>query len=280
MAEVAVPGIEKLRISVTTTFNTAQHKVAELCLAEQYARVVVLCYRSGLSAEEADARALMTLLQLRRFRQENPEVAERMSVHTEVLDIRDVKLARVAGAEDFIVSERITALMLAQLAEIPDREKAFADLFETWGSELSMRPVSHYADPGPGRTYGSYVAAAHTHGHLAIGYRKTGARGKDLATGIHLDPPNSQVVDLAPDDRMIVVVPRDVASPMAARRKATEAGAAPSGARAGPPSGGRPMTRSCRRGRPPPPRRRGRPAWPSPAAGRRRRPARRRRARP
>ena len=227
--EVTVPGIEKLRISVTSTYNSAPHKVVELCLAEQYERVVVLCYRSGLSAEEADARALMTLLQLRRFRQENPEVGDRMSVLTEVLDIRDVKLARVAGAEDFIVSERITALMLAQLAEIPDREKVFADLFETWGSELSMRPVSCYADPEPGVTYGSYVAAAHKLGHLAIGYRKTGARGKDLASAIHLDPPKSRAVDLKPEDRMIVVVPRDTQSPMVAQTRGAQAGVVSTG---------------------------------------------------
>jgi hypothetical protein len=222
--EVAVPGIEKLQISVTTTYNTAQHKVAELCLAEQYERVVVLCYRGVLTAEEADARALMTLLQLRQFRQDHPELAERMSVLTEVLDIRDVHLARVAGAEDFIVSERITALMLAQLAEIPDREKVFADLFETWGSELSMRPISHYADPKPGTTYGAYVAAAHQVGHLAIGYRKTGVRGKELATAIQLDPPKSRVVDLKPDDRLIVVVAREEASPTVAMHRAAGAG--------------------------------------------------------
>lgn len=223
--EVAVPGIEKLEISVTTTYNTAQHKVAEMCLAEQYERVVVLCYRSGLTAEEADARALMTLLQLRQFRQDNPELADRMSVLTEVLDIRDVHLARVAGAEDFIVSERITALMLAQLAEIPDREKVFADLFETWGSELSMRPVSYYTDPKPGTTYGSYVAAAHQVGHLCIGYRKTGARGKELVTAIQLDPPKSRVVDLNPDDRLIVVVAREEASPTVALHRSAGASA-------------------------------------------------------
>lgn len=146
-----------------------------------------------------------------------------MSVLTEVLDIRDVKLARVAGAEDFIVSERITALMLAQLAEIPEREKIFADLFETWGSELSMRPVSCYAEPQMGTAYGSYVAAAHRMGHLAIGYRRTGARGKDLALAIQLDPDKSKPVDLAPDDRLIVVVPREVASQLVAGHRGTSA---------------------------------------------------------
>lgn len=218
--EAFTPGMKNLEFSVTTTYNSAPHKVAELCSAEKYDRVVVLCYRSGLTAEEADARALMTLLQLRQFRQENPELGDRMSVLTEVLDIRDRKLARVAGAEDFIVSERITALMLAQLAEIPDREKVFADLFETWGSEVCMRPISDYADPQPGIPYGAYVAAAHQKGHLPIGYRSTGARGKDLATAIHLDPAKSTPVNLKPDDRLIIVVGREIPSAAAASRTA------------------------------------------------------------
>jgi len=213
--EVSVPGLENLVLSVTTTYTSAMHRVAELCLADEYERVVVLCYRSGLSAEEADARALMTLLQLRQFRQEHPELGKRMSVLTEVLDIRDVRLARVAGAEDFIVSERITALMLAQLAEVPDREKVFADLFETSGSEVRMRPVSDYAQPQPDTPYGAYVAAAHQRGHLVVGYRSTGSRGKELATAIHLDPPKSAPVDLKADDRLIIVVRRDTESALA-----------------------------------------------------------------
>jgi hypothetical protein len=204
-----LPRLHRLQVSVTTTYDTTPHTVNQLCLEEAYDRVVVLCYRSGMTAEEADARALMTLLQLRQFRLDNPELGSRMSVLTEVLDIRDVQLARVAGAEDFIVSERITGLMLAQLAEVPEREKVFADLFETTGSEVCMRPISDYAQPQPGTHYGAYVAAAHRAGHLAIGYRSTGARGKDLASAIHLDPPKSAPVDLKEDDRLIIIVSRD-----------------------------------------------------------------------
>jgi voltage-gated potassium channel Kch len=223
--EVAVPGLGNLEISVTSTYTSSPHKVAELCFAEDFERVVVLCYRSALTAEEADARALMTLLQLRQFRQDHPERGDGMSVLTEVLDIRDVKLARVAGAEDFIVSERITALMLAQLAEVPDREKVFADLFETSGSEVCMRPVSDYAHPQPDTPFGAYVAGAHRRGHLVIGYRSTGLRGKELASAIHLDPRKSALVDLKPEDRLIVVVSRrgDAALAAATMTSANEA---------------------------------------------------------
>ena len=204
-----LPRLQRMQLSVTTTYDSTPHKVRDLCLEERYDRVVVLCYRKGMPAEEADARALMTLLQLRQFRQDHPGLGARMSVLTEVLDIRDVHLARVAGADDLIVSERITGLMLAQLAEAPEREQVFADLFETTGSEVCMRPISDYADPHPGTPYGVYVAAAHRVGHLAIGYRSTGAQGKDLASAIHLDPAKSGVVDLHPDDRLIIVAGRN-----------------------------------------------------------------------
>ena len=207
--EVDIPGLQRLQLSVTTTYHSSPQKVAELCGAEQYDRVVVLCYRMGVSAEEADARALMTLLQLRQFRHDHPELGGKLNVLAEVLDIRDVKLARVAGAQDLIVSERITALMLAQLAEVPEREKVFDDLFETTGSEICMRPVSDYAQPAPGIPYGAYVGAAHRAGHLVIGYRVSHAQVKDLTGAIHLDPPKSTPVDFKPDDRLIIVVSRD-----------------------------------------------------------------------
>lgn len=208
--EVQVRGLDRLRLSVSRMYDSAPHQIAELCAAEHYDRVVVLCYRNALSAEEADARALMTLLQLRQFRRDQPALSRGMSVLAELLDIRDVKLARVAGAEDFIVSERITALMLAQIAEVTERESVFDDLFETTGSEVCMRPISDYAAPRPGIPYGAYVAAAQRAGHLAIGYRTGGTAGsRDLALAIHLDPAKSKPVDLAPDDRLIIVVSRD-----------------------------------------------------------------------
>ena len=72
-----------------------------------------------------------------------------------------------------------------------------------------MRPISDYAEPKPGMPYGAYVAAAHRAGHLAIGYRSTGARGKDLASAIHLDPAKSAAVDLHRDDSLIIVVSRN-----------------------------------------------------------------------
>jgi hypothetical protein len=118
-------------------------------------------------------------------------------------------LARVAGADDLIVSERLTALMLAQLAEIPEREKVFEDLFDVRGSDICTRHVAFYTEPQPGLPYSAYVAAAQRYGHLAIGYQSIGERTRCLADGIVLNPSKSTVVDFQPDDRLIVVVPHE-----------------------------------------------------------------------
>ncbi len=170
---------------------------------------MVLCYRTDVTPESADARTLMTLLQLRKFRRNHPDLGADMSIVCEVLDIRNVELARIAGAHDLIVSERLTALMLSQLAEIPEREKVFEDLFDVQGSELGTRLVSDYTIPSPSLPYASYVAAAQRAGHLAIGYQSIAAAG-GAAEGIVLNPAKSAPVDLQPNDRLIVVAPHRI----------------------------------------------------------------------
>jgi K+/H+ antiporter YhaU regulatory subunit KhtT len=207
--DVKVPGLQSINLHVSTSASSSPDRLVELATDEKYERVVVLCYRGVLNTEEADARTLMTLLHLRQFRRDNPELTAKMTVVTEVLDIRDVELAKVGGADDFIVSERLTALMLSQLAEIPDREEVFADLFEATGSEVCMRPVADYAEPEPGVPFASYVAAAHRSGHLVIGYRTTRQEEHHLSYGITLNPLKSEPVDFQDDDRLIVIVPRD-----------------------------------------------------------------------
>jgi hypothetical protein len=206
--DVKLAKAENINLQVSTSVMSSPQRLAELIDAERYERVVLLCYRTGLSSEEADARTLMTLLQLRQFRRTDPELAAHMTVLAEVLDIRDVELAKVSGADDFIVSDRLTALMLSQLAEVADREQVFSDLFEATGSEVCMRPVTDYAEPEPGVPYASYVAAAHRAGHLAIGYRTTRRDGHQTSYGIVLNPAKPDPIDLQPDDRIIVVARR------------------------------------------------------------------------
>ena len=91
--------------------------------AQQYDKVIVLGYRRGLTPPEADAfAALASILQQALV----GVVGKRPRIVTELLD-GDVDLARATGADDFVVSDELSSLDAAQLAERSDLEGVFAD---------------------------------------------------------------------------------------------------------------------------------------------------------
>jgi hypothetical protein len=167
-----------------------------------YQHVVLLCY-SGLEPQAADARTLITLLHLR-------DIAKRsgaaFSIVSEMLDIRNRNLAEVAHADDFIVSDKLVSLMLAQVSENKALGAIFADIFDPEGSEIYIKPATHYVAAGVPVNFYTVVEAARQRGEVAIGYRHMAeADNAARAYGIVLNPDKSQVVTFAERDRVIIV---------------------------------------------------------------------------
>jgi ion channel POLLUX/CASTOR len=104
---------------------------------------LVLCYHGDLSPAEADARALVTTLQVQRAMTERDHET---TIVTELLDQRDVALAPRRSAGDFIVSDRLISLLLTQIAENPALIDVFGDLLSADGSELYCKDAARYVD--------------------------------------------------------------------------------------------------------------------------------------
>jgi hypothetical protein len=167
---------------------------------------LVLCYQAGLSTAEADARALVTTLQVQRAMTER---GRDTTIVTELLDQRDVALAPRRSAGDFIVSDRLISLVLTQVAENPTLVDVFEDLLSPDGSELYCKPAARYTDPERPTTFGALVAVAADRGESAIGYRlREAADDQARAFGIVLNPPKLTPVTLGPDDQLIVMAER------------------------------------------------------------------------
>jgi voltage-gated potassium channel Kch len=158
--------------------------------------VIVLCYRDVLTEAEADSRVLLTLLQLRGSIQ---RTGSDTNVVAELLDERDVPLARGAGVDEFIVSERLTSLIMSQLSENALLQPVFDDLLDESGAEIYLKPASLYGDGGLSGKFRDVVAAAAARGEVAIGWRKT---GEEAAV---LNPAKSAPVELVPDDLVVVL---------------------------------------------------------------------------
>lgn len=196
-------GLTNARITVRDDRDAGYAELVEIIAVGQVDHALVLCYHAGQSAAAADARALVTTLQVQRAMTEQHVET---TVVTELLDQRDVSLAPRRSAGDFIVSDRLISLLLTQIAENPVLVDVFDQLLSQEGSEIHCTPADRYCEPGTPVTFASLVASAGDIGESAIGYRRRDpdADGRD-DFGVVLNPPKDRVVVLAPHDQLIVV---------------------------------------------------------------------------
>jgi ion channel POLLUX/CASTOR len=202
-AEAKLPtDLENVQVVVREVTGTAD-PVREILTAEPCDHVVIFCYRSGLGASEADARALMSFLGAR---QTLEELGADANVVVEVLDVRDVALVPAASADEFVVSERLTSLLMAQLAENADLAPVLNGMLDAAGSELYCKPVERYCDPATPVTFAQIVEAARRRGEIALGYRLIRDRGVAARRfGVTLNPPRSRALQLEPGDLVITL---------------------------------------------------------------------------
>jgi voltage-gated potassium channel Kch len=170
--------------------------------AAEYDHVIVLAY-SHLEPQEADAITLVTLLHLR-------DIAERdetpFSIVSEMLDLRNRELAEAANVDDFIVSEHLISLMMAQLSENAELSGVFTDIFDPEGSEIYLKPIGDYVATGKPVNFYTVVEAARRRGETALGYRLMSESHEAIkAYGVHTNPKKSGQITFAPEDRIIVI---------------------------------------------------------------------------
>jgi ion channel POLLUX/CASTOR len=195
-AEVRQATVANVELTVDEGDTTAAEPLAR-CLLHEVDHVVILCYREDLSPAESDARTLMTLLQLRQALGDLPPGRSQPSVVTELIDVRDVELAQVTSPDDFVVSERLTSLMMAQLSENPALAVVFDDLFDAGRTNLALKPASSYVALGESVSFGDVVRASLIHREVAIGYRAAGE--------VVLNPPKSAALSFGPDDSIVAL---------------------------------------------------------------------------
>jgi voltage-gated potassium channel Kch len=196
--------LRRQRVEIRTGNTIARATLAALVAEERFSHFLILCERNAFDIDEADSRVLLTMLHLR-----STGSVEDRNVVAELMDPRDVELAAGAESDDFIVSQRLVSLLLAQLSESPHLADVFDDLFTTDGATISLQPFDRFSKPGA-VTFGDIVAEARNWGSTAIGYRARSARHRDdtLADGLRINPPKDEVVEFAPGDCVVMLTHR------------------------------------------------------------------------
>lgn len=201
-AELASPGsiaTDELRRSTVTvrTSDTTNPRAIAAALEPRPDQVIVLCYRNGLPRADTEARTLLTLLLVRRALTQLGHERGSVRVVTELLDVGSVELARAGDPDDFVVSERLTGLLLTQLTEEHDLRHVFADLLDADGCEIALREAGTIEGLNAS-TYADVVRACRAMGVTAIGYRTD-------VDGVVVNPTKSRAVTLTPSDAVVVI---------------------------------------------------------------------------
>lgn len=168
----------------------------------EYDHVIVLAY-NHLDTQEADAITLVTLLHLRDIAgQDNSPFA----IVSEMLDLRNRELAQAAKVDDFIVSNHLISLMLAQLSENAELMHIFKNIIDSEGAEVYLKPIGDYVATGQPVNFYTAVEAAKQRGETAIGYRlMSESHDAEKAYGVRTNPNKAEKVIFNLEDKLIVV---------------------------------------------------------------------------
>ncbi len=182
--------------------ETTDRKLLNKLQVEAYDHVIVLAYRT-VEPQAADAKTLVTLLHLRDMAQKDETP---FSIVSEMLDLRNRELAEATQVDDFIVSDHLISLMMAQLSENAELFEIFANIFDPEGAEIYLKPINDYVATGEPVDFYTVVEAARRRGETALGYR-IAAESSDVhkSYGVHTNPRKSESLVFAPADKVIVI---------------------------------------------------------------------------
>lgn len=182
----------KLELKVTDTSHRATLDALDI---PSFDHVLVLGYSDHLPAQTADTQTLITLLHLRQIAD---KAGRHINVVSEMIDVRNRELAEVARADDFVVSNKLVSLMLAQASENENIAAIFEELLDADGSEIHMRPVSSYVATGVPVDFFTISQAALKRDEVVIGYSRADG-------SVVVNPTKSAALAYGADDRIIVL---------------------------------------------------------------------------
>ena len=168
-----------------------------------YDHVLLLSEKETFSTDDADARTMLALLHVRNYLSAHGTTE---NIVAELIDPNDVELTAPAENSDFIVSQRLIGLLLAQLSESPDLAPVFQELFDSTGAVIAMHPAERYISPGP-TTFRAIIESAREWGVTPIGVRAASLVGTAgaVGNGIKLNPHKDASITLAAGDSIVVI---------------------------------------------------------------------------
>ncbi|MEQ8790397.1 MAG: hypothetical protein RIC55_29145 [Pirellulaceae bacterium] len=174
----------------------------------QYDNIVILSQGNEANSDErTDSETIIILLLLRTIFREHPEESQSTKLITEVLDSDNQALVARTGVHDFIISNRMVSMLLAQISEDADIKRVYDDLFSEDGSEIYLKPASLYFESFPAQvTFADMMGVAQQREEVCIGVKiKALEQDAERNFGVKLIPEKNARYTLHAEDSLVVV---------------------------------------------------------------------------
>lgn len=176
-----------------------------------YDNVIILSQSEDPSPEKTDAETMVILLLLRKVVRDAGVAAPRTKLITQILDSANYDLISQAHVDDFLISNRLATMILAQLSEQPGMKQVYDDLFQAEGSEVYLKPAELYFPQLPVELpFCDLIGQALKREEICFGYRLSAlAADPERNFGVKLNPAKDALVRLAPGDALVVLAEDD-----------------------------------------------------------------------
>ena len=173
----------------------------------KYDNIIILSQNSlELDADKIDSDTLIILLLLRNIKQEMGGGVD-SHIITQVLNSENQEIITQTDVDDFIISNKLITMILAQLSEEPLIKALYDDLFSEDGSEIYVKQADLYFTEFPQKVrFGDLIGLAAKREEVCLGIRK-GSLSKDSSSnfGVRLNLPKDEFVTITEEDFLVVL---------------------------------------------------------------------------
>lgn len=173
-----------------------------------YDNVIILSQKEDpSSSEEIDSDTLVILLLLRRIFANSGIEKKTTQIITQVLNSENQDLIARESVDDFIVSNKMLTMILAQLSEQPKMKKVYGELFKEEGSEIYLKPSEFYFENLPiDISFAGIINAVQKRNEICIGLRfDEFLNDVDRNFGIMVNPDKEKSYHIDNGDTIIVL---------------------------------------------------------------------------
>jgi Trk K+ transport system NAD-binding subunit len=167
---------------------------------EEYHSIMVISGKSPeMSDEDADSECIITLLIIRDI---STRLAEgwTTTVVSEIRNPKNRRLATAAGIDDFVISNEVCSMIMAQLVIQPQLKLVYEEIFDPSGCEIQLREASRYK----AEDFSDLTAAGLARGEVVLGW----LTGTGTNSRARLNPAYDELLPEDPGTRIVVIAER------------------------------------------------------------------------